>query len=102
MQILSLPLMTKSQKVIFVNSNKREDQICVPKHESKFYDDDEEDVFALSLHDHYAARPTNLSNICLALFAVTYNTIYGKMDTTDDNSKNTEKVITLKNGIGKM
>ena len=36
-------------------------------------DDDDENVFATSTIDRYAARPPILGNICLAKFAVNYN-----------------------------
>ena len=35
-------------------------------------DDDDEDVFATSIIDRYAARPPILVNMCLATFAVKY------------------------------
>ena len=37
--------------------------------------DDDEDIFATSLIDRYAARPVSLQNMSLATFAVTYNLI---------------------------
>ena len=36
-------------------------------------DDDDEDVFATSIIDRYAARPPVLVNMCLATFAVNYD-----------------------------
>ena len=36
-------------------------------------DDDDENVFATSAIDRYAARPPILGNMCLAKFAVNYN-----------------------------
>ena len=36
-------------------------------------DDDDENVFATSVIDRYAARPPILGNMCLAKFAVNYN-----------------------------
>ena len=36
-------------------------------------DDDDENVFATSTIDRYAARPPILGNMCLAKFAVNYN-----------------------------
>ena len=35
--------------------------------------DDDEDVFATSIIERYAARPPILGNMCLATFAVNYN-----------------------------
>ena len=52
---------------------------CVSLPKSKFQlaklHDKDEDVFATSILDRYAARPDALHNICLATFAVTYDTI---------------------------
>ena len=36
-------------------------------------DDDDENVFATSTIDRYAARPLILGNMCLATFTVNYN-----------------------------
>ena len=36
-------------------------------------EDDDDNVFATSLIDRYAARPNELQNMCLAKFAVTYD-----------------------------
>ena len=36
---------------------------------------DDEDVFAKSINDSYAARPHALHNICLATFAIMYDVI---------------------------
>ena len=43
-------------------------------------DDDEEDVFASSIIDRYAARPPILVNMCLATFAVNYNIVQANND----------------------
>ena len=37
--------------------------------------DDDDDVFATSVIDRYAARPLVLQNICLATFAVMFDVI---------------------------
>ena len=36
-------------------------------------EDDDDNVFATSLIDRYAARPNELQNMCLATFVVTYD-----------------------------
>ena len=53
-------------------------------------DDDEENVFATSTIDRYAARPQILGNMCLAKFAVNYdvtqaNREFIEMQKTDAN-----------------
>ena len=74
-------------------------------------DDDEEDVFATSIIDRYAAKPANLGNMCLATFAVNYNVAQAnngliEMQETDANElSETEEYdsytnITLKDGLG--
>ena len=69
-------LMQKSRKVVPVRTNMKDECVSVPKPQSQlahFHDD--EDVFATSLIDRYAARPVSLQNMCLATFAVTYDVI---------------------------
>ena len=63
--------------------------------------DDNEDLFARSLIDRYAARPVSLQNMCLATFAVTYSVIQSstKKEETDgvndeeEEMQNTEMII---------
>ena len=75
--------------------------------------DDDEDVFATSLIDRYAARPVSLQNMCLATFAVTYDVIQSatKKEQTDgvndeeeemQNTENDNSVtrIKLQKGLG--
>ena len=51
--------------------------MSLPKPQSQLAQlhDDDEDVFAMSLIDGYAARPVSLQNMCLATFAGTYDVI---------------------------
>ena len=76
-------------------------------------DDDDENVFATSIIDRYAARPPILGNMCLATFAVNYNVAQAnneliEMQETDANElSETEEYdsctkITLKDGLGYM
>ena len=56
----------------------KDEYVSLPKPKSQLaqlHDDDDEDVFATSLIDRYAARPVSLQNICLATFTVTYDVI---------------------------
>ena len=55
--------------------------------------DHDEDIFATSLIDRYAARPVSLQNMCLATFAVTYEAIQSatKKEETDGVSDKGER-----------
>ena len=63
-------LMKKSRKVVSVSTSMKDEPVSLPKPKSQFAQlhDDDEDVFATSLTDRYAARPlalqNMLSNIC--------------------------------------
>ena len=75
MRVLSMWLMKKSRKVVQVNTSMRAERVSLPKTKkqlSQLHDDDE-DVFATSLIDRYAARPSCLDKMCLAMFAVSYD-----------------------------
>ena len=77
MQVLSMWLIKKSRKVVSVTTSMKDECVSLPKSKSqlaKLHDEDK-DVFATSIIDRYAARPDVLHNICLATFAVTYDTI---------------------------
>ena len=52
---------------------------------------DDENVFATSVIDRYAARPLALQNICLAEFAVMYNVIQSSTKTEETEDVNTEE-----------
>ena len=72
-----------------------------------------ENVFATSTIDRYAARPPILGNMCLATFAVNYNVAQAnnefiEMQETDGNELSEAEEyeswtkITLKDGLGYM
>ena len=76
-------------------------------------DEEEEDVFATSIIDRYAARPPILVNMCLATFAVNYDvaqannefieveeTIANELSETEEYDSCTK--IRLKHGLGYM
>ena len=76
-------------------------------------DNDDEDVFATSIIDRYAAGPPFLVNMCLATFAVNYNVAQTnneliEVEETDANKPseteeyNTCTKIILKDGLGYM
>ena len=52
---------------------------------------DDEDVFATSLIDRYAARPVSLQNTCLATFAVTYDAIQSSTKKEETDGANDEE-----------
>ena len=122
MRILSMWLMKKSRKVTSVNTDTAEQCVRLPKSQSQLaqMDDDDDDVFATSLIDRYAARPQSLNNMCLATFVVNYevHSTNMSMNTTDFDSDieqsenlntgqhkhsdiNIQK-ITLRDGLGSM
>ena len=77
MWVLSMWLVKKSSKVVPVTTSMKDEHVSLPKPQSQLahLHDDDEDVFATSVIDRYAARPVSLQNMCLATFAVTYDVI---------------------------
>ena len=61
----------------------KDEHVSLPKSKSQLAQlhDDDEDVFATSVIDSYAARPLALQNICLATFAVMYDVIQSSTKT---------------------
>ena len=52
----------------------KDEHVSLPKTQQLAQmDDDDENVFATSTINRYAARPPILGNMCLAKFAVNYN-----------------------------
>ena len=107
-------LMKKSRKVVSVSTSMKDECISLPKSKSQLAQlhDDDEDVFAMSVIDRYAARPLAFQNICLATFAVMYDVIQSSTKTeetqdvnTEEDMKNTENVhaltkMKLQKGLG--
>ena len=95
MQVLSMWLMKKSRKVVSVSTSMRDECVSLPKSKSQLAQlhDDDEDVFATSVIDRYAARPLALQNICLATFAVMYDVIQSSTKTEETKDVNTEEDI---------
>ena len=93
MRVLSMWLMKKSRKVVSVSTSMKDEHVSLPKPKSKLaqlYDDDE-DVIATSLIDRYAARLLALQNICLAIFAVTYDVIQSSTKKEETKEVNAEE-----------
>ena len=102
MRVLSLPLIEKTRKVIFVNSNQQDQRVVLPKAQSvlQTMEDDDEDVFATTIQDRYGSRPTILADMCLAQFAVSYDLCSRhpsseSMDTDLDEDDNTRSELKL-------
>ena len=108
-------LMKKSRKVVSVSTSMKDECVSLPKPKSQLtqlHDDDDEDVFATSLIDRYAARPHAVQNICLATFAVMHDVIQSSTMTgetqdinTEEDMQNTENVhaltkMKLQKGLG--
>ena len=47
--------------------------------------DNEEDIYMTSIHVRCASIPSSLENICLAMFAVSYESSFGKPAQAQDN-----------------
>ena len=110
MRVLSLWLMKKSRKVIYVNSNMKHERVSLPKTKAqldKMHPDDD-DVFATSLLDRYVAQPNDLNDMCLAMFAVTYDVVSSHTQQDEDDTvscparRQRNNVIKLHNGLGYM
>ena len=84
-------LMKKSRKVVAVSPSMRDECVSLPKSKSQLAQlhDDDEDVFATSVIDRYAARPLALQNTCLATFAVMYDVIQSSTKTGEIQDVNT-------------
>ena len=115
MRVLSMWLMKKSRKVTSVNTNMKDECVSQPKTQQQLaqMDDDDENVFATSTIDRYAARPPILGNMCLAKFAVNYNVTQAhdefidmqetdahELSETEEYDSSTK--IRLKDGLGYM
>ena len=92
--------MKKSRKVVSVSTSMKDEHVSLPKSKSQLaqlHDDDDEDVFATSVIDRYAARPLALKNICLATFAVMYDVIQSSTKTGETQDVNTEDMQNTEN-----
>ena len=71
----------------------KDECVSLPKPQSQLAQlhDDNEDVFATSLIDIYAARPVSLQNMCLATFAVTHDVIQSSTQKEETDGVNDEE-----------
>ena len=74
-------LMKKSRKVVSVSTSMKDERVSLPKPISQLAQlhDDDENVFATSVIDRYAARSLALKDICLATFAIMYDVNFPKL-----------------------
>ena len=86
-------LMKKSRKVVSVSTSMKDECVSLPKPKSQLAQlhDDDEDVFATSVIDRYAARPLALQDICLATFAIMYDVIQSSTQTEETDDMNTQQ-----------
>ena len=86
-------LMKKSRKVVQVTINVKDECVSQPKPQSQLAQlhDEDEDIFATSLIDRYAARPVSLQNIWLATFIVTYDVIQSSLKKEESDGVNDEE-----------
>ena len=92
MQVLPMWLIKKSTKVVSVSTSMKDEHVSLPKSKSQLAQlhDEDEDVFATSIIDRYAARPHALLNICLTTFAVMYDVIQSSTKTAETHNVDTE------------
>ena len=114
MQVLSMWLMKKRRRVTSVNTNMKDEYVSLPKTQCQLAQmDEDEDVFATSIIDRYAARPPNLGNMYLVTFAVNYNVAQANNELIEMQETNANELIateeydsctkiTLKDGLGYM
>ena len=71
----------------------KDEHVSLPKSKSQLAQlhNEDEDVFAMSIIDRYAARPLALQNICLATFAAMYDVIQSSTETGETHNVNTEE-----------
>ena len=86
-------LMKKSRKVISVSTSIKDECVSLPNPKSQLTQlhNDDEDIFATSLIDRYAARPVSLQTICLATFEVTYDVIQSSTNKEETEGVNAEE-----------
>ena len=102
MRLLSMPLMKKSRKVIFIHNGKKENRISMPRFDLKNLHADDEDVFSLSMHDRYAARPLDLAHLTLADFVTSYNTTGGDTFEHSDDVEYNDDTFQIKSKVNKI
>ena len=74
--ILSLPLYSSFQKIVFINTALLEERTFVLKKPSLLQQEphDSEDIMCASIIDRYIELPTHFEHTCLAEYASSYST----------------------------
>ena len=74
-RLLSLPLTKGSRQVVFIPTDLPENRtrLFKPMKVIETLEDDDPDVFQLSILDRYEARPNSLEDLCLAEFVARYS-----------------------------
>ncbi len=87
MDCLSLWLFKKSRETVFVSGEPKESRVSMmkPKYELEAMEDEDENVFYISIHDKYEARPDSMEDVCLASFATDYRYTTSTGDPDNDN-----------------
>jgi hypothetical protein len=110
-RLLSLPMISCNVKRIFVSADLAEERIRVLKPLFKLQElsPESEDVYIQGIHERYASRPDSLTDLCLADFAVEYDSCNKPKQCDNDalpeecETETTKcKKITLKNKMGTM
>ena len=113
-RLLSLPMLSCNIKRVFVPTDMPDKRVRILKSRKllEMLDPDSEDVFMSGIIQRYSARPSSLDEMCLADFAVEYDTCYKNNSGTPDDDSDVQpatnegaiydKIITLQNGMGKM
>ena len=103
MWVLLMWLMQRSRKIVPLTTSMKDEWVSLLKPQLQLAQlhDDDEDVFATSLINRYAARPVSLQNMCLATFAVTYDVIQSatKTEETDGINDAEEEIQNTGNDI---
>ena len=88
-------LMKKKRKVVSVSTSMKDEHVSLPKPKSQLEQlhDEEEDVFATSVINRYAAIPHALQDICLATFAVMFDVIQPSIPTEETEDVNTQEYM---------
>ena len=93
--------MKKSRKFVLVTTSMKDECVRLPKPQSQLTElhDDDEDVFATSVIDRFAARPVSLQNMSLATFVLIYDVIQSatKKEETDGVNDQEEEMQNTEN-----
>ncbi|CAG7723295.1 unnamed protein product [Allacma fusca] len=109
--VLSMPVCNSSRETVFIQTGEPSQRVFLLKPENQIanLDPDSTDIIVPGLLNHYANRPEELRNVCLAVFASEYEYSKSKknrlpeMTETDKNEAENScstKLLPLKNNSG--